>query len=143
VVTGVAWIAVVLSVTWVVDSIAYFAGRAFGQHPFSPGISPKKTWEGTIAGVLAGTLVGMAWAPVMLWTTVAGAAVGFVVSWAAVLGDLAESSLKRHAGLKDAGTVLPGHGGLLDRVDSLAFSSVVIFLVGTVDRTAHILRFGP
>ncbi len=139
---GAAWIGVVLSITWAVDSVAYIAGRAVGRHAFSPSISPKKTWEGTISGVAAGTVICALWAPSFSWNVAAGLALGFAASWAAVLGDLVESGLKRQSGLKDAGSILPGHGGLLDRIDSLAFCAIVVFLVRTVDGATHLLSLG-
>lgn len=102
------------------DVGAFFAGRHFGRLPLAPQVSPKKTWEGVIGGFVAAFLyalavnaawLGLAWEP---FAALAAAAI--VLS---VVGDLAESLFKRHAGLKDSGTLLPGHGGVLDRIDSL------------------------
>jgi len=125
---GATWALLLLTSVWGVDVCAYLVGRAIGRRKLWPRISPKKTWEGTVAGVLAGSLVWLAWAPLIgLSPAVAGIA-GLVMSIAAVFGDLAESAIKRAAGLKDASALLPGHGGLLDRLDSLGFATVVVFL---------------
>ena len=109
----------VLVLIWIADSAAYFAGRTWGRHKLAPAISPGKSWEGAAAG-LSGTLAyaiilgffiqAIAWAPFL-----AAAAALFMVS---VVGDLFESAVKRQAGVKDSGTILPGHGGVLDRIDS-------------------------
>ena len=136
---GVGWVCVVFSATWAVDSVAYVIGRAFGTHRFSLRLSPKKTWEGTIAGVAAGTLAFVAWSPAFAWSTFPAVVSGILISIACVLGDLAESSLKRAAGVKDSGRLLPGHGGLLDRIDSLGFSIVVVFFLQGLDQSAQIL----
>jgi len=109
----------VLVLVWVADSAAYFVGRAWGRRKLAPSISPGKTWEGAwggIAGALAYAIIcgglagGVAWIPL-----VAGAALLAVLS---IVGDLFESAAKRQAGVKDSGTLLPGHGGILDRIDS-------------------------
>ncbi len=103
----------------VADSAAYFAGRAFGRHKMAPGISPGKTWEGAAGGALAVALYAWTlasfWAPEQVVQTVAAGLLLFVLS---VLGDLFESWIKRRAGVKDSGRLLPGHGGVLDRIDS-------------------------
>lgn len=112
-----------LFLVWAADVGAYFAGRAFGAHKLAPRVSPGKTWEGVLGGVaLALVIAGIAghwvfhldgarWAPFLLLSV--------VVVLFSIVGDLGESLLKREAGAKDSGTLLPGHGGLLDRIDSL------------------------
>lgn len=136
---GLVWAAVALLGTWAADTGAYFAGRAFGHRKLYPRVSPGKTWEGVGGGAVASAVVlatllfyatglGMAVAPVVgvpLW--VHGVALGLLVTGAAVLGDLAESFLKRGTGVKDASSLIPGHGGLLDRLDSLVFSAPVVY----------------
>jgi phosphatidate cytidylyltransferase len=111
------------------DSAAYYAGRTFGRHRMAPVISPKKTWEGAVAGWLAAVLSALVFSAWHLdrldWRLVALCAVTSVV---AQLGDLAESVLKRGAGIKDSGNLLPGHGGVLDRVDALLFAAPVYAL---------------
>ncbi|HVB97440.1 MAG TPA: phosphatidate cytidylyltransferase [Chloroflexota bacterium] len=129
---GATWVLLTLTSVWAVDTLAYAAGRVFGRHLLWPAISPKKTWEGTVAGVLVGTLVASAWAPTVGRSTAVGIALGICVAIAAVVGDLAESALKRRAGVKDAGQLIPGHGGILDRIDGLVFSVIVVFLFGTL-----------
>ena len=112
----VVWTLVVACVT---DTGAYFVGRAFGRHRLAPNVSPAKTWEGLGGGVLAGVLSGAAlawwlgWRPLGLWLALA-----FVLALISVVGDLFESALKRASGVKDSGALLPGHGGVLDRIDS-------------------------
>jgi phosphatidate cytidylyltransferase len=105
-------------VTWSTDMGAYFAGRSFGRRKLAPTISPNKTVEGLLGGIVAATLLGGAWA---LWTGLGTAllALAAVLAVAAQAGDLFESGLKRRAGVKDSGAWLPGHGGVLDRLDGL------------------------
>ena len=108
-----------LVITWAGDTVAYFVGRAFGKHPFAPHLSPKKTWEGAIASFAGSLLVGYAcswWLSAPVPHLLAMAGVGNVAGQA---GDLLESAYKRSAGVKDSGALLPGHGGILDRIDAL------------------------
>ena len=108
-----------LVITWAGDTVAYFVGRAIGKHPFAPHLSPKKTWEGAAASFAGSLLVGLAfsrWLSVPIPHLVAMAGVGNVAGQA---GDLLESAYKRSAGVKDSGALLPGHGGILDRIDAL------------------------
>jgi phosphatidate cytidylyltransferase len=108
-----------LVITWAGDTVAYFAGRAIGRHPFAPALSPKKTWEGAVAGFAGSLLVGYAfswWLHASVPHLLAMAGVGNV---AGQVGDLVESAYKRSAGVKDSGALLPGHGGVLDRIDAL------------------------
>lgn len=121
----------VLAAVWISDTAAYFAGRRFGRRRLAPAISPGKTWEGVAGALAAVTLYGLAWAglggpssmPVALDGTRSGplwivpVLLGLAV--AGIVGDLFESLLKRQAGVKDSGTILPGHGGVLDRIDAL------------------------
>ena len=119
----------VLVLAWAADIGAYFAGRRFGRLRLAPTVSPNKTWEGVIGGLVAGVLVafaGRAWfdLPTLAFVSLCIAAV--LVS---VVGDLLESMFKRQRGLKDSGSLLPGHGGVLDRIDSLT-SSVPLLALG-------------
>lgn len=114
-----------LAICWVADIAAYFSGRAFGRRKLAPGISPGKTWEGVygaVVGVLVYGFIAITWLFAPAWTP-AGLlllAVALVaLTGLSVVGDLFESLLKRQAGLKDSGKLLPGHGGVLDRIDSL------------------------
>jgi len=116
-----------LAITWAADTTAYFAGRAIGKHPLAPHISPKKTWEGSIGSMLGSLLVAYAfsfWIRIPLPHLLIMAAVGNI---AGQFGDLLESAYKRSAGVKDSGGLLPGHGGILDRIDALIFSVPVIW----------------
>ena len=120
---GAAWLLTALAITWAADTAAYFTGRAFGRHLLCPRVSPKKTVEGLAGGMAAALLVGALAAVLALhvpWW--AGAIVGLAGGLAAVAGDLAESFVKRQFGVKDSGHLVPGHGGLLDRIDSLLFA---------------------
>ena len=115
---------------WTCDSAAYFIGRWWGRHPLFKRVSPKKTWEGAIAGFLASLasflLLGM-W--VLPFLSIPDLVVcGLVVGVLGQLGDLAESLLKRDSGVKDSSLIIPGHGGILDRFDSLVFVAPVLFL---------------
>ena len=112
----------VMGVVWVADTAAYFAGRAFGRHKLAPHISPGKTWEGVggaILGVMGYWLVVSAIAPTHAGRLPVGLLLPLVLFAVSVYGDLFESWVKRMAGQKDSGTLLPGHGGLLDRIDAL------------------------
>ena len=119
---GHLWLLTALMIVWAADTGAYFAGRKFGRHKLSPRISPNKTVEGLAGGALAGIVVGVA-GGALVGTPVdrlpAIALVALLVVLASVVGDLFESLLKRHAGVKDSGDLIPGHGGLLDRMDSV------------------------
>lgn len=126
---GAAWVYLVLMVTWCQDTAAYFVGRRWGRHRMAPVLSPKKTWEGA-AGGLAGSVAGGVAAVALFGLPIAlaaGALLGAVGGVVGPLGDLAESLIKRQVGLKDAGHLIPGHGGLLDRSDSLLFTGPVLF----------------
>jgi len=123
----------IMTVVWLADIGAYFAGRRFGQHKLAPGISPGKTWEGAIGGALAVLAYGF-----LLSAKLPAALAGnfplligvlIVLTAISVLGDLFESLLKRQAGLKDSSNVLPGHGGVLDRIDSLTSTLPLVALV--------------
>ena len=120
------WLIVIIALT---DSMAYVAGKNFGkkfiQKQFSP-TSPNKTWEGVIGGVLSGTVVG-SFAGLMFFDFFTSLMVSFFVSVASVFGDLFESYLKRNAGVKDSGNILPGHGGVLDRVDGYLFGAPLMW----------------
>lgn len=126
-----AWLAIALwLMVWSSDTAAYFIGFAWGRRKLLPSVSPNKTWEGTIAGLIAGALTGALLSillPGLGWVITYGLFIGLVIGVAAVLGDLAESRLKRAVGVKDAGTTLPGHGGILDRFDSILFCVPVLY----------------
>jgi phosphatidate cytidylyltransferase len=116
-----------LVITWVGDSAAYFAGKSIGKHPLAPHLSPKKTWEGTIASLIGSLIVAFLFARFMivpLRHLLAMAALGNV---AGQVGDLLESAYKRSAGIKDSGSILPGHGGVLDRIDALILAIPVVW----------------
>jgi len=150
---GAIWTIYTLLAVWAGDIFAYFVGKSLGRHRMSPEISPKKTWEGALASILASIIVGTLWiqhAPGIssallrvglidrrdgmfgleqppLWPIILLSA---VVNIAAQLGDLVESLIKRGAGVKDSGTILPGHGGMLDRIDAMLFAVPVVWAYG-------------
>jgi len=147
---GAIWVLYLLLAVWAGDIFAYFVGKSLGRHRMSPRISPKKTWEGAIASILASIIVGTLWfqhAPQIsavllraglidrrsgmfgleqphLWPVILLSA---IVNIAAQLGDLVESLIKRGAGVKDSGSILPGHGGVLDRIDAMLFAVPVVW----------------
>ncbi|HXM98714.1 MAG TPA: phosphatidate cytidylyltransferase [Candidatus Dormibacteraeota bacterium] len=116
-----------LVITWVGDSVAYFVGGAFGKNPLAPHLSPKKTWEGSVAsfaGSLVVAVIFRRWLNASLPLLLGMAAVGNV---AGQMGDLLESAYKRSVGVKDSGGLLPGHGGVLDRIDALILTIPVVW----------------
>jgi phosphatidate cytidylyltransferase len=150
---GAIWTIYTLLAVWAGDIFAYFIGKSLGRHRMSPHISPKKTWEGAGASIVASVIVGTLWiqhAPGIssallrvglierpggmwgleqppLWPIIL---LSVVVNIAAQLGDLVESLIKRGAGVKDSGTILPGHGGMLDRIDAMLFAVPVVWAYG-------------
>jgi phosphatidate cytidylyltransferase len=118
-----------LAINWAGDTAAYYAGRAFGKHKLAPIVSPGKSWEGAAASVLGSVLFGVVYLEYFVknlswWQIVILAVAGNI---AGQFGDLAESAIKRGAGVKDSGNLLPGHGGMLDRVDSSLFTLPVVY----------------
>lgn len=130
--SGSRYVMLLIAVIWSGDTGAYFAGSAFGKHPLAPSFSPKKTWEGAIAGIVC-SLAGGLIVNVIYGSTLASSGVIVFVSIlcgiVGQMGDLIESALKRFCGVKDSGALLPGHGGFLDRVDGLLFSAPVMWFV--------------
>ena len=110
------------------DTAAFLVGSALGRHPFFHSISPRKSAEGAVAGAIASILVGAIAGPLLIGISVPlGAVLGALIAVAAQGGDLVESAIKREAGVKDSGTLIPGHGGLLDRADSLVLLAPVVY----------------
>ncbi len=124
----------VMFVVWLADTAAYFSGRKFGKHKLAPSISPGKTWEGVLGALVFVTIyvAAIGWGTGLIKTYLVFAAV-VLISWfwvaLSVMGDLFESAIKRQAGVKDSGTLLPGHGGLLDRIDALTSTLPFVALV--------------
>ncbi len=118
------WILFVLVVIWSSDTFAYYTGRTMGSRKLAPVISPGKTVEGAVAGLLGGVLAGAVFALVfsMDRQILVVVLMSFFIALAGIIGDLSESLIKRAAGVKDSGSVIPGHGGMLDRIDSLLFA---------------------
>lgn len=135
---GAFWLLYVLLIAWVADIFAYFSGRAFGKNKLAPAVSPGKSWEGVAGGLIGTTGLSLAatlyldlaanQSLILLFTTL-------VITGVSVLGDLTESLVKREAGMKDSSQLLPGHGGFMDRIDSLTsavplFALLLIYLGG-------------
>ena len=126
---GRDWVLLALFSTFAVDTTAYFVGRALGRHKMAPTISPGKTWEGAVGG-LVGAIVAVIALALLLDIDISYSEMvilGFLIAVFAQLGDLAESKLKRSMGVKEAGNLIPGHGGILDRLDSIVFTGVVVY----------------
>lgn len=127
------------AVVWMADIAAYFSGKAFGKHKLAPNISPGKTWEGAIGAVIGVLVYGVT---IRLATSYAPLALPFwllaliVVTAVSIIGDLYESMLKRQAGIKDSSNILPGHGGVLDRIDSLTSTMPIIALLWLATQSA-------
>lgn len=128
------WLFFGLALNWAGDTAAYYVGRVFGKHPLAPVVSPKKSWEGAAGSVLGSIIFGTLYMGyfephVPLWHIAAIAVAGNI---AGQFGDLAESGIKRGAGVKDSGNILPGHGGMLDRVDSSLFALPVVYALSVL-----------
>jgi phosphatidate cytidylyltransferase len=126
---GVWWVLVILLGTWGFDTAAFFSGRYFGHHKLAPNISPAKSWEGVAGGMLLSIIAALLCTVIPLhvpWylAIILGIGIGF----AAVVGDLAESLIKRSTHVKDSGQIMRGHGGILDRVDSMLFVSIAVYV---------------
>jgi phosphatidate cytidylyltransferase len=133
---GVHWILLLVWVTWIGETAAYAVGSLVGRHKLAPGISPGKTVEGAVAQLAASLLAaltagGWLFPGLRVWDAVA---VGVLLGVLGQVGDLVESALKRSVGTKDTGNVMPGHGGILDRIDGLLFNAPVLFYYVTYGR---------
>lgn len=133
---GMAWTLVVLPAIWLSDTGAYVAGRAWGRHPMSPRLSPNKTWEGFVGGLIGGMFFGALFAGLLSLRNpggtvnlFSGAVVGFMSALGGVLGDLSISMFKRQVGIKDTSNLLGAHGGLLDRIDSWLIGGPIAYFV--------------
>jgi phosphatidate cytidylyltransferase len=141
---GLWWVLLALPAVWLADSGAYFVGRAYGKHKMSKRLSPKKSWEGYFGGIVVGTLGSVLLA--LLWQYLAGlwpqslesanlitllnaAILGLILSTLTTLGDLGESMIKRQFGAKDSSNLLPGHGGVFDRIDSWLWAGIISYFV--------------
>ncbi|MEP0520837.1 MAG: phosphatidate cytidylyltransferase [Hyphomicrobiales bacterium] len=145
---GVAALAFVIGVVWVTDTFAYFVGRAVGGPKLWVSVSPGKTWSGAIGGAVAGFLFGFILSLFVAETSgLYLAVVGLLLSCVSQLGDLFESWVKRRKGVKDSGQLIPGHGGMMDRVDGLIFASLTALIIAFVQNPEYnqlgtVLLFG-
>ena len=138
---GCKLVMVLFALVWINDAGAYFAGNFFGKRKLAPRISPNKTWEGAIGGfsaaVILGALIGM-FSP--FYNFQQGLILGVVLGVVGPLGDLVESAIKRGAGVKDSGTLLPGHGGILDRIDSVIACAPILYYYTVLAHHAELFR---
>lgn len=128
---GAQWLALAVIVIFAADSAAMLVGVTVGKHKLSPQISPKKTWEGVVGGLIGGAVAAVVADAVFDLEIASAMAVvlGVVMALTGTLGDLGESAFKRHAGVKDSGFLVPGHGGVLDRLDSLIPNLIIVYWV--------------
>ncbi len=129
---GLIAIFFLFAVVWATDALAYFIGRALGGPKLAPAISPAKTWSGAIGGAVGGVAAGVAFAAATGWAGLWAAAIALVLAVVSQFGDLLESWLKRRQGVKDSSHLIPGHGGLMDRVDGLVAAAWALYLIGAV-----------
>jgi phosphatidate cytidylyltransferase len=122
---------------WAADSFAYLVGVRFGRHKIAPRLSPKKSWEGYFGGIVGAVLFSALWAwgwrewvnPAAVITPLRGALLGLAMGIFPVMGDLGESMIKRQFGVKDSGHILPGHGGIFDRIDSWLWALPIAYYI--------------
>jgi phosphatidate cytidylyltransferase len=126
---GHHWMMFGLMVNWIGDTGAYYVGKNFGRYKLAPHVSPGKTWEGAAASAVTGVIFGLLYIPFAIKGTpiLTAGLLALATNIAGQLGDLAESAIKRGVGVKDSGSILPGHGGFLDRVDSTMFALPVLY----------------
>ena len=124
---GLAWTVMAMLTVWATDTGAFFVGTAIGKHGFFTKISPKKTWEGAIGGFVCATLTMLVLGAFIDLPIIHRILFGLGLSVVATIGDLAESLIKRQTGVKDSSNIIPGHGGLLDRIDSLLFAAAFAY----------------
>lgn len=130
-----------MAIVWLGDTAAYYVGSRLGRHKMAPVVSPKKSWEGSIASLVTAVLAAAVWSAWRLGHVDAAIlALSVVVSIAAQVGDLVESLIKRGSGVKDSGHILPGHGGILDRMDAMLFAAPVLLVGLWVLRHSSFLR---
>ena len=130
---GAAWVIGFVATVALIDTAGYLVGRKLGRHKLAPGVSPKKTWEGLVASISAGTITAITFTVIFLgldWWV--GLILAAVLLLAAVFGDLAESLIKRDLGVKDMSSLLPGHGGIMDRLDSILPSALITYLFAQI-----------
>ena len=130
---GAAWVIGFVATVALIDTAGYLVGRKLGRHKLAPGVSPKKTWEGLVASISAGTITAVSFTVIFLgldWWV--GLVLAAVLLLAAVFGDLAESLIKRDLGVKDMSSLLPGHGGIMDRLDSILPSALITYLFAQI-----------
>jgi phosphatidate cytidylyltransferase len=130
------WLMFGLMVNWVGDTGAFYVGKNFGRHKLAPSVSPGKSWEGAIASAVTGIVFGLIYLPLAIKgrSLLSAGLLALAANVAGQVGDLAESAIKRGGGVKDSGTLLPGHGGVLDRVDSTLFALPVLYSLLTLLR---------
>ena len=126
---GAIWVIYTLLAVWAGDIFAYFVGKSLGRVPMAPALSPKKTWEGALGNILASMIVAVLFAKWMQTDVITLLVIAAGANIAGQAGDLIESAYKRGAAVKDSGGLLPGHGGMLDRIDSLILASPVVWLL--------------
>ena len=124
---GAWWAVFTFATAWLGDAGAYFVGRRWGRHHLSPRLSPGKTWEGAIAGALCTLAAAFLFGPFLGLSLLHRAILGLAVAAVSPFGDLAVSMFKRQAKIKDSGGIIPGHGGMLDRIDTVLFAVVVVY----------------
>lgn len=126
---GQWWVLIFVTTVAFIDSAGYLVGRKFGRHKLAPGVSPKKTWEGLLASITAGSLVSITGSLLLGKTIWFALLFASCMLLAAVFGDLAESLIKRDLGIKDMSSLLPGHGGIMDRLDSIIPATLIAYLL--------------